>query len=118
MLYIIYNMDKVEGLMATRKWNKHCPRTNVAQPEQIEHQGKVKVAKMYSSLVKAGGTEPELYDAIKDIAPEWWDEDTQIILKKDFTCKRQKDGNKEHSWLLRLGDFTGGALHFDDGIKI
>jgi hypothetical protein len=50
--------------------------------------------------------------------PEWWDENTQIILTKDLTCKRHKDGNKEHSWLVWVGDFTEGALHFDDGIKI
>ena len=42
-------MDKFEALMAPTKWNKHCLRTNVAQPEQIEHQGKVKVAKIYNA---------------------------------------------------------------------
>jgi hypothetical protein len=118
MVYIIHTLEKVEELMATRKCNKHCLIMNVAQPEQLEHQGNVKVTKIYSNLVKAGGKEPELYDAIKDIPPEWWDEDTQIILNKDLAFKRNKDGNKEHSWLLWLGDFTGGALDFDDGIKI
>ena len=33
-----------------------------------------------------------------------------------MVCKRHKDhGNKEHSYILWLGDFTGGALNFDDG---
>ena len=63
--------------------------------------------------------EPELYDAIKEIAPEWWDEDTQITLSKDLVCKRHRDhANKEHSWILWLGDFSGGALNFDDGTKV
>jgi hypothetical protein len=62
-------MDKVEELTATRKCNKHCLIINVTQPGQIEHQGKVKAAKIYSNLVKAGGKEPKLYDAIKDIPP-------------------------------------------------
>ena len=42
-------MDKVEALMATRKWNKHCLMINVEQPEQIELQGKVKVAKIHNA---------------------------------------------------------------------
>ena len=42
-------MDKVEALMATRKWNKHCLITNVARPEQLEHQKRVKVAKVYNA---------------------------------------------------------------------
>jgi hypothetical protein len=34
-------------------------------------------------------------------------------------CKRHRDhANKEHSWILWLGDFTGGALNFDDGTKV
>jgi hypothetical protein len=33
--------------------------------------------------------------------------------------KRHRDhGNKEHCWILSLGDFTGGALNFDDGTKV
>ena len=63
--------------------------------------------------------EPELYDAIQAIAPEWWGDDTRIILNKDLVAKRHKDGNKGHSWCLWLGDSTrGGGLNFDDGSKI
>ena len=63
--------------------------------------------------------EPELFDAIQAIAPEWWGEDTRIVLNKDLVAKRHKDGNKGHSWCLWLGDFqTGGGLNFDDGSKI
>ena len=29
-----------------------------------------------------------------------------------------KDSNKEHSWIIFLGDFTGGALCFDDGTRV
>ena len=43
----------------------------------------------------------------------------QITLNKDLVCKRHRDhANKEHSWILWLGDFTGGALNFDDGTKV
>ena len=33
--------------------------------------GKVKVAKIYSNLLYKREKEPELYDAIKAVAPEW-----------------------------------------------
>ncbi len=63
--------------------------------------------------------EPEPYDATKDVAPEWWGEDTQITFNNDLVCKSHRDHvNKEHPWILWLGDFSGGALNFDDGAKV
>ena len=112
-------MDKVLELMSKRKWQKHCLRVNVAQPEDIKITGSVKVAKIYSNVLNNRDKEPELYDAIKDVSPEWWGDDIQITLNKDLVCKRHRDhANKEHSWILWLGDFTGGALNFDDGTKV
>ena len=112
-------MERVEELMAKRRRVKHCLRTNCAAPEDIQQTGKIKIAKIYSNLLYKREKEPELYDAIREIAPEWWDDDTRIILNKDLVAKRHKDGNKEHSWVLWLGDFTsGGGLNFDDGSKI
>jgi len=109
-------MDELEELMSKRKWKKQCLRVNVAQPEDVVQVGKVKIARIYSNVLNDRKKEPELYDAIKAVAPEWWGADTQITLNKDLVCKRHRDhGNKEHSWILWLGDFTGGALHFDDG---
>ena len=105
--------------MSKRKWQKHCLRVNVAQPEDLRMTGSVKVAKIYSNVLNNREKEPELYDAIKDVAPGWWGDDIQITLNKDLVCKRHRDhANKEHSWILWLGDFTGGALNFDDGTKI
>ena len=112
-------MDKLLDLMSKRKWQKHCLRLNVAQPEDIKMSGSIKAAKIYSNVLNKREKEPELYDAIKELAPEWWGDDTQITLNKDLVCKRHKDhGNKEHSYILWLGDFTGGALNFDDGTKV
>ena len=95
-------MELVEELLSKRKWRKDCLRVNVAQPEHIRMCGTVKVAMVKSNLIRNRDKEPLLYDAIKDIAPEWWDEETQIILNKDLTCKKHKDGNKEHSWIICL----------------
>ena len=115
-------MDRVEELLGKRRWNKHCLRANVAQEEDIIRygaNGSIKVAKIWSNVLNNREKEPELYDAIKEVAPEWWGEDTQVTLNKDLVCKRHRDhANKDHSWILWLGNFTGGALHFDDGTKI
>ena len=112
-------MDRVEELLTKRKGVKRCLRSNVAQPEYILTYGAVKLALIYSNVLNDREKEPELYDAIREIAPEWWGDETQITLNKNLVCKRHRDSrNKEHSWILWLGDFTGGALHFDDGAKV
>ena len=85
-------MDTLEDLMVKRKWVKHCRRTNCAAPEDIQLTGKVKVAKIYSNLLYKREKEPELYDAIKAVAPEWWDDETRMILNKDLVAQRHKDG--------------------------
>ena len=115
-------MDRVEELLGKRRWNKHCLRANIAKEEDNIRYGKegiIKVAKVASNVLNHRAKEPELYDAIQAIAPEWWDDETQITLNKDVTCQRHRDhANKEHSWILWLGDFTGGALLFDDGTRV
>ena len=113
-------MDKVEELLRKRRWAPDCLRVNIAQPDQIITRGttgKVKIAKVRSNLLRKN--EEELREAIKVIAPEWWDDETQVILNHNVQCKRHRDSsNKEHSWIIFLGDFTGGALCFDDGVRI
>jgi hypothetical protein len=54
----------------------------------------------------------------KRIAPEWWGDDTKITVNRNVTCKRHRDGNDGLSWISWLGDFTGGAVVFDDGTRI
>ena len=111
-------MDELEEQLSKRRWRVHSLRTNVAPDNLLEYQGKVKIAKICSHSLNQREKEPFLYDAIKECAPEWWEGETRIILNKDLTCKRHRDGNEGHSWILWLGDFTGGALLFDDGTKI
>jgi len=112
-------MDRVEELLAKRKWAKDCLRTNIVEPDQIIRRGKdlkFRVALVQSNLLRK--TEHELREAIKVIAPEWWDDETQIILNKNVQCKRHRDKNKEHSWIIWLGDFIGGGLCFEDGSRL
>ena len=99
-------MDRVEELLGKRRWNKHCLRANIAKEEDIVRyglNGSIKVAKVASNVLNNREKEPELYDAIQAVAPEWWGDDTQITLNKDLVCQRHRDhANKEHSWILWL----------------
>jgi hypothetical protein len=112
-------MDKVEDLLVKRKWKGTCLRLNIAQKDDIITSGKsgnFKVEKVMSSLLP--NKEKELKEAIQYIAPEWWVDETQVILSNNVTCKRHKDSNVGHSWIIFLGDFEGGALCFEDGTKL
>ena len=53
-------MEKLLDLMSKRKWQKHCLRTNIAQPEDIRITGSVKVAKIYSNVLNRRDKEPDL----------------------------------------------------------
>ena len=75
-------MVALEELMMKRKWIKCCLRANVAQPEDIKIYGTIRVAKIYSNVLNVREKEPELYDAIKAVAPEWWGDDTQATLTR------------------------------------
>ena len=43
---------------------------------------------------------------------------TKIIINKNEKCERHRDGNDGLSWIIWLGDVTGGALVCDDGRRI
>ena len=104
-------MDKVEELLRSRKWAKDCLRVNIAQPDQIitcGKEGKMKIALVKSNLLRKD--EHELREAIRFIAPERCDEETQVILNHNVQCERHKGSNKEHPWIIFLGEFAGGAL--------
>ena len=84
--------------------------------EDIVTLGTVKLAYVESNALR--GCEHLLRDAIRGISPEWWDGETKVCLNRNVCCKKHKDGNKGHSWILWLGDFRGGALVFEDGTRI
>ena len=46
--------------------------------------------------------EPVLCEAIKEIAPEWWGDETRVTVNQDVVCQRHRDGNTGHSWMLWL----------------
>ena len=113
-------LELLEEMLNKRKWAKDCLRANIAQEDKIIYRGSkknVKIAVLQSEELPK--KEVELRELIKSIAPEWWgDEETKVLLNKNVTCKRHRDGNDGHSYILWLGDYTGGALLFDDGTKL
>lgn len=109
-------MDIVEFLLTHRTWRTYCLRVNICTPDQIEHYKRIKIAHVESNAL--GKSERLLRRAINDIAPEWFGDDTKVCLNRNVKCEKHKDGNVGHSWILWLGDFTGGALCFDDGTRI
>ena len=110
-------LEQLEDMLNKRRWAKDCLRANIAEPHQIVMRGvrkNVKIALVQSEVLPK--KETELRELIKSIAPEWFgDEETKVLLNKNVTCKRHRDGNDGHSYILWLGDYTGGELLFDDG---
>ena len=111
-------MDTLEFLLTHRIWDPTCLRANVAQPEDIRICGTVKRAYVESNTLRPKGVDSLVRKAIEDIAPEWWGDETKIIVNRNLTCKRHTDHNDGHSWILWLGEFEGGALLFEDGTRI
>ena len=109
-------MEEIEKMLATRKWAKDCLRVNITEPEDIIQRGKVKISKLQSEVLPK--KEVALREAIQAIAPEWWGDETQVLVNRNVKCKKHIDKNDGHSYILWLGDFTGGALLFEDGTKL
>ena len=110
-------MEIVEFLMARRNWRNMCLRANIVPKEKIEMWKKTKLALVESNAL--GKSERLLREAIQLTAPEWWGDETKFALNRNVQCEKHRDsGNRDHSYVLFLGDFTGGALLFEDGTRI
>ena len=91
-------MEIVEEMLEKRKWAKDCLRANIAPEDKIIKRGKVKIAMVESNLLNQK-KEPALAEAIKQIAPEWFGDETQVILNRNVTCKRHVDKNNGYSYV-------------------
>jgi hypothetical protein len=109
-------LEQLEEMLNKRRWAKDCLRANIAEDSQIVMRGvkkNVKIAVLQSEVLPL--KEVELRELIREIAPEWWGDETKVLLNKNVQCKRHRDGNDGHSYILWLGCYTGGELLFDDG---
>jgi hypothetical protein len=105
-------MEEVQRLLEKRRWAKTCLRVNIAAPEEVEIRGKVKVAHLRSNVLRRD-KEPELYEAIKGIAPEWWGDETRVTLNKDVVCQKHRG----REWRAFLDAVVGG-LHSRRGATL
>ena len=109
-------MDVIEKMLDSRKWAKDCLRINITEPDTIIQRGKVKLSLLQSHVLQKNET--ALREHIKAIAPEWWGDETHVLLNKNVKCKQHVDKHDGHLCVLWLGDFSGGALLFEDGTKL
>jgi hypothetical protein len=108
-------MEVLRFLLAHRRWDPTCLRTNIATPEQIRICKRTKRVYLESNCLRRDAVDRLIARCLEDIAPE---SGMTVILNRNVTCQRHIDGNEGHSWILWLGDFEGGALVFDDGRRI
>jgi len=112
-------LAEIEECLSNRRWQNHCLRANIVPKSMIKEHNNYKIALCESNTLRTKEKkETHLRDLIESIAPEWWGDDTKIIVNRNVKCERHRDGNDGLSWIIWLGDFTGGALVFDDGTRI
>ena len=79
-------LEQIEEMLNKRRWAKDCLRANIAEPHQITHREvnkNVKIAVLQSEVLPA--RESELRGLIESIAPEWWGDETKVLLNKNVT---------------------------------
>ena len=112
-------MDQLLSALRTHKWGKTQLRYNIVPPEARETKVYGSGNKMTtirkgipSQSLKSG----PLYDLILSLAPVRPSGDWRVTINKNIQCYPHKDkGNVGMSYILFVGDFTGGDLCFEDG---
>ena len=84
-------MEEKEEMLESRKWAKDCLRVNITEPDKIIQRGKVKISLIQSELLPK--KEVALREAVQACAPEWWGDDTQVLVNKNVQCKKHIDAN-------------------------
>ena len=79
-------METIEKMLETRRWAKDCLRVNITEPDKIIQRGKVKIPLLQSEALPK--KEVALREAVRAIAPEWWDDETQVLIKNNVQCKK------------------------------
>ena len=111
-------MEVVQFLLQNRRWDPTCLRCNIASPDQIELCKKTKRARLDSNVCSGTTTDKLLRVALEAISPEWWGDETRVVVNRNVQCAKHRDSNERHSWILFLGHFTGGALVFETGDRV
>ena len=109
----------IEACLSKRMSVKCCLRVNIVPESMIQQRSTCKVALCESNTLRMKEKkETHIMDLIEGIDPEWWGDETKIMLNRNVKRERHRDGNDGLSWIIWLGDFIGGALVFDDGRRV
>ena len=102
----------MEDLFKSHKFVRNHIRINVATDDEIiRYNNKPYLKKgIFSNSLRNG----ELFDLVKTIFPNV----NEIVINKDVQTKPHRDKtNITESHIIFFGDFTGGALVFQDGTR-
>ena len=110
---------ELEDCLSKRRWLKDCLRVNIVPESMIQQRSSCKAVLCESNTLRMKEKkEIHIRDLVESIAPEWRGGETKIMLNRNVKCERHRDGTDGLSGIIWLGDFTGGALVFDDGRRI
>ena len=115
--------ELVRFLLDNRAWVHSCRRVNIVKPEDaLVSASGFRRARVTSNVVQVQNVQTQdrlPRKALEAIAPEWWGDETQIAINRDVVCEPHVDkNNSKYSYIAVLGDFRGGALLFEDGLRL
>jgi len=114
-------LELARFLLENRTWAQSCRRVNIVKPEEVMVSATgFRWARVASNVVHNTKTQDLLLrKALSAVAPVWWGDETQITVNRNVVCKPHVDkNNSEYSYIAFLGDVKGGALLFEDGLRL
>ena len=108
-------LSELEALVLEHKWWPNKRRLNITDGE-VKHYGEKRkrylVKGVLSNSVKSG----RMLELVQEMLPDAGI--TELTLNKNLECKPHRDkANTGASYVLFLGEFTGGALVLEDGTR-
>ena len=116
-------MDQLLTALRTHRWGKTQLRYNIVPPE--DRQTKAYKSGRIMTTIKRGIRSQslksgELYELIMSMAPtDRPHGDWRVTINKNIQCYPHRDrGNVGRSYILFMGDYTGGELCFENGTVV
>ena len=72
---------ELEDCLSKRRWVKDCFRVSIAPESMVQQRNSCKVALCESNTLRMRDKkETQIRDLIESMAPEWWGDETKIML--------------------------------------